>query len=193
MVLEEDCEMMKILPVLLLLLSGCADAVTPAASKSDKPDSSRSLLRDLGPAPELNNKVWLNTPAPIHLADLRGKVILLEMWTFDCINCQHTLPTLNSWYEEYASQRLVIIGNHYPEFPYEANLENLKNAVKDDEINYPVAQDNEGTTWNAYKNKYWPTMYLIDKKGEIRYVRIGEGGYDLTEAAIQSLLAEQYP
>jgi thiol-disulfide isomerase/thioredoxin len=193
MVLEEDCEMMKILPVLLLLLSGCADAVTPAASKSDKPDSSRSLLRDLGPAPELNNKVWLNTPAPIHLADLRGKVILLEMWTFDCINCQHTLPALNSWYEEYASQGLVIIGNHYPEFPYEANLENLKNAVKDDEINYPVAQDNEGTTWNAYKNKYWPTMYLIDKKGEIRYVRIGEGGYDLTEAAIQSLLAEQYP
>jgi thiol-disulfide isomerase/thioredoxin len=193
MVLKEDCEMMKILPVLLLLLSGCADAVTPAASKSDKPDSSRSLLRDLGPAPELNNKVWLNTPAPIHLADLRGKVILLEMWTFDCINCQHTLPALNSWYEEYASQGLVIIGNHYPEFPYEANLENLKNAVKDDEINYPVAQDNEGTTWNAYKNKYWPTMYLIDKKGEIRYVRIGEGGYDLTEAAIQSLLAEQYP
>jgi thiol-disulfide isomerase/thioredoxin len=185
--------MMKILPVLLLLLSGCADAVTPAASKSDKPDSSRSLLRDLGPAPELNNKVWLNTPAQIHLADLRGKVILLEMWTFDCINCQHTLPALNSWYEEYASQGLVIIGNHYPEFPYEANLENLKNAVKDDEINYPVAQDNEGTTWNAYKNKYWPTMYLIDKKGKIRYVRIGEGGYDLTEAAIQSLLAEQYP
>jgi thiol-disulfide isomerase/thioredoxin len=180
--------MNKLLSVFLLLLSGCAAAkTTPPAAQ---PQPTQSPLRDLGPAPELNNKVWLNTPAPLKLADLRGKVILLEMWTFECINCQHTLPTLNDWYGAYKDQGLIIIGNHFPEFPSEANLDNLKQAIKADGIEYPVAQDNDGATWNAYKNRFWPTMYLIDKKGEIRYVHIGEGGYDLTESAIQSLLAE---
>jgi len=84
----------------------------------------------LGPAPELTNTIWLNTPKPLHLADLRGKVVLLEMWTFDCINCRHTIPQLNAWYKTYASQGLVIIGNHYPEFPVEADLNNLKQAVR---------------------------------------------------------------
>jgi len=175
-----------ILPVFMLLLSGCAAAMPSHL------DASQIPLRDMGPAPELNNKVWLNTPAPLHLADLRGKVVLLEMWTFDCINCQHTIPTLNGWYDKYSDQGLVIIGNHTPEFPLEADLNNLKLAVLGDGIRYPVAQDNDEATWNAYKNEFWPTMYLIDKKGEIRYVRIGEGGYDITEAAIQSLLAEPY-
>jgi thiol-disulfide isomerase/thioredoxin len=178
-----------LLAFLALLLTGCMD--TP---QDLNPSGSNQVdLRDLGPAPELNNKVWLNTSTPIHLADLRGKVVLLEMWTFACENCQHTIPTLNQWYGKYADKGLVIIGNHYPEFPYEASLDNLKQAVQEDGILYPVAQDNDGDTWIAYENEYWPTMYLIDKKGEIRYIRIGEGGYDLTETAIQTLLAEAYP
>jgi thiol-disulfide isomerase/thioredoxin len=176
----------KLFPLLVMFLCGCA-GVNPDGN------SSVQTLRDLGPAPELTNTVWLNSPEPLRLANLHGKVVLLEMWTFDCINCQHTLPTLNEWYRTYSGQGLVIIGNHFPEFPYEASLDNLRRAVKDQDIQFPVAQDNDGVTWQAFHNQYWPTMYLIDKRGEIRYVRIGEGGYDLTETAIQSLLAEDYP
>ncbi len=175
-----------ILALTALLLAGCM-------STTQAPSSNQVDLQDFGPAPELQNKVWINTPAPIHLANLRGKVILLEMWTFECINCQHTLPYLNQWYKEYSDQGLVIIGNHYPEFPEEANLQNLENAVKADGIQYPVAQDNDGSTWRAYYSEFWPTIYLIDKKGDLRYLRIGEGGDDLTETAIQTLLAEKYP
>ncbi|HTX90073.1 MAG TPA: redoxin domain-containing protein [Anaerolineales bacterium] len=174
------------LAIALLLLTGCMNS--PTIQGPDQPD-----LRDIGPAPELTNQIWLNTPSPIRLADLRGKVVLLEMWTFDCINCQHTIPTLNRWYQKYSGQGLVIIGNHYPEFPQERDLQNLKNAVQQLGIRYPVAQDNDGATWQAYDSEYWPTIYLIDKKGDIRYVAIGEGGYDITESAFQSLLAESYP
>lgn len=100
------------------------------------------------------------------------------------------IPSLKEWDERYRDQGLVIIGNHYPEFSFEEDLTNLQNAVTEYGIEYPVAQDNDGATWRAYKNRYWPTLYLIDKNGHIRYVHIGEGGYKETEAAIQSLLAE---
>jgi hypothetical protein len=103
------------------------------------------------------------------------------------------IPSLRGWYETYGSKGLVVIGNHYPEFSYEKDLDNLKDAVKRLEIPYPVVQDNDGATWSAYNNRYWPTMYLIDKKGDLRYVHIGEGNYDKTESAIQDLLAEAYP
>lgn len=103
------------------------------------------------------------------------------------------IPSLKEWDRKYRSQGLVIIGNHYPEFSFEENLANLEAAVADFGIEYPVAQDNDGATWRAYKNHYWPTLYLIDKKGHIRYARIGEGGYAETESAIQALLAEAYP
>jgi thiol-disulfide isomerase/thioredoxin len=147
-------------------------------------------LPDLGPAPELTNTTWLNVDAPLRLADLRGKVVGLEMWTFGCINCQHVMPSLKQWDETYRDQGLVIIGNHYPEFSFEEDLTNLQNAIAENEIHYAVAQDNDGATWKAYENRYWPTLYLIDKKGHLRYVHIGEGGYQETEAAIQALLAE---
>jgi thiol-disulfide isomerase/thioredoxin len=183
-----------IVPVFLLFLTGCAAAISqPATSSVNTSATPWSDLPDLGPAPELTNTTWLNTPTPLRLANLHGKVVLLEMWTFDCINCRHTIPQLNAWYKTYSNQGLVIIGNHFPEFPYEADLTNLQKAVQDLGIQYPVAQDNQGVTWNAYKNNFWPTMYLIDKSGHIRYVRIGEGGYDITGAAIQSLFAERYP
>jgi thiol-disulfide isomerase/thioredoxin len=175
--------MKTILPVLLLFLTGCV-------ALTSQPASPKSTLRDQGLAPELTNETWLNTPKPLRLADLRGKVVLLEMWTYDCINCRHTIPQLNAWYKTYASQGLVIIGNHYPEFAYESDLANLKKAVHDLGIQYPVAQDNQGVTWSAYENSYWPTIYLIDKSGHIRYIQIGEGAYAITETAIQNLLAE---
>lgn len=103
------------------------------------------------------------------------------------------IPSLKEWDEKYRDQGLVIIGNHYPEFSHEENLDNLKAKVFEYGIEYPVAQDNDGATWRAYNNRYWPTLYLIDKQGHIRYVHIGEGRYEETEAAIQTLLAEQYP
>lgn len=157
----------------------------------EKPSSSSASLPDLGPAPELAGDVWLNSPSPLRLADLRGKVVIIEMWTFGCINCQHVIPSLKDWHSRYAEQGLVIIGNHFPEFGYEADLENLKEAVRRSGIQYPVVQDNDGVTWSAYNNHYWPALYLIDKRGRLRYVHIGEGAYRETEAAIQTLLAER--
>ncbi len=103
------------------------------------------------------------------------------------------IPSLKEWDETYRDQGLVIIGNHYPEFSFEEDLTNLQAAVAENGIEYAVAQDNDGATWRAYKNRYWPTLYLIDKNGHLRYVHIGEGRYNETEAAIQSLIAESYP
>jgi hypothetical protein len=102
------------------------------------------------------------------------------------------IPSLKEWDQKYRDQGLVIIGNHYPEFSYEEDLANLQAAVVEHGIEYAVAQDNDGTTWRAYKNRYWPTLYLIDKKGHLRYIHIGEGRYNETEAAIQGLLTEPF-
>ncbi len=166
-------------------LTACSAVVQPVKGNASLPH--------LGSAPELTNAVWLNTNSPLRLAGLRGKVVGLEMWTFECINCQHVMPYLKNWYGKYSDQGLVIIGNHYPEFAYESDLNNLKAAVARDGIEYPIAQDNEGATWNAYHNMYWPALYLIDKRGEIRYVHFGEGAYDEIEMNIKALLAESYP
>jgi thiol-disulfide isomerase/thioredoxin len=150
-------------------------------------------LPDQGRAPEWTNDTWLNTPGPLRLADLRGKVVLLEFWTFGCVNCQHVVPSLRTWHARYAAQGLVVVGDHYPEFEYEADLGRLQDAVDRMEIAYPVAQDNDRRTWDAYKIRYWPTLVLIDKAGHIRYEHIGEGAYEETEAAIQALLREPDP
>ena len=173
--------------LVLFGLTACSAAVVQSVK------SGSASLPDLGSAPEITNLVWLNTTSPLRLADLRGKVIGLEMWTLGCINCQHVIPSLKSWYGKYEDQGLVIIGNHYPEFSYESDFNNLKNAVADDGIEYPVAQDNNGATWNAYHNMYWPALYLVDKRGQIRYVHFGEGAYDEIETNIKALLAESYP
>jgi hypothetical protein len=185
--------MKRLLIVLALLaLTACSTGAPGDGMKSSLQLPSVPLP-DLGPAPELKNSTWLNTDSPLQLADLRGKVIGLEMWTFACINCQHVMPYLKDWYARYEDQGLVLIGNHFPEFSYEADLKNLQKAVADDGILYPVAQDNDGETWDAYHNNYWPSLYLIDKRGHIRYVHIGEGAYDEIEGNIKSLLAEAYP
>ena len=124
---------------------------------------------------------------------MRGQVVLLNMWTFACINCEHVVPYLRGWYDLYHAQGLQVIGNHFPEFDYEADFNNLSQAVNRLNVRYPVAQDNQGQTWRAYGTQYWPTIFLIDKRGHIRYQTIGEGAYPQTEAAIQALLAERYP
>lgn len=180
-----------LLSLLALFIFGCAPQ-PDASFATDSPMLKTTSLPDLGLAPELTNDVWLNVDAPLHLADLRGKVVILEMWTFGCINCQNVMPSLKEWHAKYKDQGLVIIGNHFPEFSYEADLANLKDAIVRYGIEYPVAQDNDGATWKTYKNHYWPTLYLIDKQGHIRYVHIGEGRYQQTEANIKALLEEEY-
>ena len=175
------------------LLIGCASQSAtqrPAQVQSAMPKL--ASLPDLGPAPELINDTWLNVDSPLRLADLRGKVVMVEMWTFGCINCQNVKPSLKEWHAKYNDQGLVINGNHFPEFSYEKDLANLKDAIARYDIQYAVAQDNDGSTWRAYKNHYWPTLYLIDKQGRIRYVHIGEGRYKETEENIKALLAEEY-
>jgi thiol-disulfide isomerase/thioredoxin len=180
-----------LLGLMTLVLFGCALQQTEAPS-ADTSMYKINTLPDLGLAPELTNETWLNVDAPLRLADLRGKVVIVEMWTFGCINCQHVMPSLKEWHAKYKDQGLVIIGNHFPEFSFEADLTNLKDAIARYEIEYAVAQDNDGATWKAYKNHYWPALYLIDKQGHIRYVHIGEGRYTQTEENIKTLLEETY-
>jgi thiol-disulfide isomerase/thioredoxin len=133
---------------------------------------------------------FVNTPAPIKLADLKGKVVLVHFWTYPCINCIHTIPYLNDWYQKYSNKGLVIIGVQTPEFSDEKNIDNVKAAVIHFQIKYPVILDNNYATWNAFGNNYWPRDYLVDNQGYIRYSHIGEGDYAQTEQMIQSLLAE---
>lgn len=141
-------------------------------------------------APEIRGVgAWINSE-PLRIADLRGKVVLVDFWTYSCINCQRTQPYLNAWYKKYADDGLVIIGMHAPEFAFERVKSNVQRAVDDAGIKYPVALDNDFATWQAYDNQYWPAKYLIDKNGQVRYTHFGEGKYDKTEKAIQALLGE---
>ena len=131
---------------------------------------------------------WLNGP-PQDLRNLRGKVVLVEFWTYSCINCVRVMPYVKQWHAKYRDQGLVVIGVHTPEYGYEKKLSNVRAAVQRFGITYPVAQDNGYETWNAYGNRYWPAMYLIDQQGRIVYQHFGEGDYEVTEAKIQQLLA----
>ncbi len=130
---------------------------------------------------------WLNSP-PLALEELRGKVVLVKFWTYTCINCIRTFPFVNAWEEKYADDGLVIVGVHTPEFEFEKDLGNLRQAVADNEIRYPVVQDNDYKIWRAYANRYWPAKYLIDKNGCIVNEHFGEGKYEETEELIQELL-----
>jgi thiol-disulfide isomerase/thioredoxin len=142
------------------------------------------------PAPEIINDTWINSE-PLRLTGLRGKVVLVQFWTFGCYNCQNVEPYIKSWHEKFKDHGLVVIGVHSPEFGHERVLKNVRSYVREHNIQYAVAIDNNYQTWNSYQNHYWPAMYLIDKKGAIRYRRIGEGGYDQTEKQIRDLLAER--
>lgn len=141
-------------------------------------------------APELTGtQEWFNTD-PLKLADLKGKVVLIDFWTYSCINCIRTLPYIEAWYEAYKDDGFVVIGVHAPEFAFEKKAENVGRAIKDYKLTYPVVQDNDLATWTAFANHYWPAHYLIDKEGRVRREHFGEGEYDQTEKAIRALLAE---
>jgi thiol-disulfide isomerase/thioredoxin len=148
----------------------------------------------LGRAPGfVGTQRWFNTPGgrALSLRRLRGHVVLVDFWTYSCINCIRTLPYLNAWYRKYHSKGLEIVGVHTPEFPFEHSASNVAAAISQDGIRYPVVQDNAYRTWNAYGNQYWPAEYLIDGRGRLRLVEYGEGGYGAKERAIRSLLAAQ--
>jgi thiol-disulfide isomerase/thioredoxin len=178
-------------------LSACrsqpaAISASPAASPGSASPATSSIASAVAATgsrlPEFQGITeWLNS-GPIGLADLTGKVVLVQIWTFACINCQRTLPHIVSWHQKYASKGLQVIGVHTPEFAFERDRGNVLKAIKQHGITYPVAIDNDFKTWKAYQNEYWPHLFLADRQGIQRYDHIGEGAYDETEKLIQTLL-----
>jgi cytochrome c biogenesis protein CcdA/thiol-disulfide isomerase/thioredoxin len=147
-------------------------------------------LGDYGQAPEFEGiRDWINSE-PLTLAGLRGKVVVLDFWTYSCINCLRTLPHVKAWYEAYRDDGLVIVGVHTPEFAFERDPGNVRRAVRDHGISYPVALDPGFETWQAWDNQYWPAKYFVDRSGRIRYAHFGEGDYEESERVIRTLLAE---
>lgn len=166
----------------------------PSVAENTGRQVAGSDLSDYGQAPEFTGiSTWLNTenstPLTLH-EDLKGKVVLIDFWTYSCINCIRTLPYLREWQEKYKDAGFTVVGVHTPEFLFEHKTSNVEEALKKYQLSYPVAQDNEYATWQAYENRYWPAHYLIDVEGRIRYTHFGEGEYEKTEAAIQELLNE---
>ena len=130
---------------------------------------------------------WLNSP-PLTPAGLRGNVVLIDFWTYTCINWLRTLPYVRAWADKYKDQGLVVIGVHAPEFAFEKQIDNVRRAVKDMRITYPIAIDNEHAIWRAFRNQAWPALYFVDAKGQIRHHHFGEGEYEQSETTIQQLL-----
>ena len=166
----------------------------PTPTAVPTPSLSLPITEDTIKAPRISGEGinnWINSEELI-LSELQeeNKVVLVDFWTYTCINCIRTLPYLKQWHEKYADRGLVIIGIHTPEFEFEKSLDNVKEAIEGFEIKYPVVQDNNYWTWNSFNNRYWPAKYLIDKDGNIRYSHFGEGRYDETEQAIRLLLEE---
>jgi len=189
---------MKYLPYILIILIIFLAAGFYIDRTSEQETNNLSLmtndkamgadLKNYGQAAEFTgiNK-WLNSEQ-LTMQGLRGKVVLIDFWTYSCINCIRTLPYVTGWYEKYKDDGLVIVGVHTPEFEFEKVASNVETAIKRYNINYPVAQDNNFATWNAYKNRFWPAHYLVDQKGQIVYTHFGEGSYDITENKIRFLL-----
>ncbi|QIB03333.1 cytochrome c biogenesis protein DipZ [Pseudomonas fluorescens] len=170
------------------LLENVPKAIDYVVSKAGA--SSMPTLESQGTMPALDGAVqWLNSP-PLSSESLRGKVVLVDFWTYDCINCQHTLPYVNGWAKKYEKDGLVVIGVHTPEYGYEKIIDNVREQVRKLDIHYPVAIDNQYAIWRAFNNQYWPAHYFIDAKGQVRYSHFGEGRYDEQEQVIQQLLQE---
>lgn len=178
------------LSFILVLISALSFSLFSAMKKhnSGAPDDSDKWSGK--PAPELSRGEWINSK-PLKLSELRGQVVLIEFWTFGCYNCRNTIPYVNQWQKKYGGEKFKIIGVHTPEFKTEKIFSRVKEQTAKLGIEYAVVTDNEYKTWEAYEQQYWPVVYLVDKKGIIRYVHIGEGNYDETEKTIQSLLAEK--
>jgi cytochrome c biogenesis protein CcdA/thiol-disulfide isomerase/thioredoxin len=163
------------------------ESSAPAATKA--PGANEALPVE-GTLPPLDGATaWLNSP-PLTREALRGKVVVVDFWTYSCVNCLRTLPYVRAWYDKYKDQGLVVLGVHAPEFAFEKDLDNVRRAVKDLGVDYPVALDNDYAIWRAFDNRYWPAHYFVDAEGRIRYHHFGEGDYAESEAVIQKLLAE---
>jgi thiol-disulfide isomerase/thioredoxin len=163
-------------------LTGGSLRVVPAKTLMPETDSPTS--------PEFAPGTWINSE-PLTLTGLRGRVVLIDFWTFGCYNCRNTLPFLKRWHERYSDKGLTIVGVHSPEFDAEKKIENLRREVTSLGIRYPVITDNDYETWRGYGVEAWPTVILVDKTGHVRWSHVGEGAYDETEGAIQKLLAEK--
>ncbi|HET7443953.1 MAG TPA: cytochrome c biogenesis protein DipZ [Solirubrobacterales bacterium] len=169
--------------------------LTPAHRKASAggPAGPAADLPVYGQAPEFTDtERWFNTPGdrPLTMRGLRGRVVLIDFWTYSCVNCIRTLPYLNAWNKRYAKEGLTIVGVHSPEFPFEREADNVEAAIAREGIEYPVVQDNELGTWTAYGNQYWPAEYFVDARGRVRYAHFGEGDYAKKEDVIRELLAE---
>jgi thiol-disulfide isomerase/thioredoxin len=161
-----------------------------AASAIAAPFSATAALPIEGPMPSLAGATgWLNSP-PLSPAELRGKVVILDVWTYTCINWLRTLPYVRAWAEKYKDKGLVVIGVHSPEFPFEHDLANVRRAAAEMRVTYPVAIDNDFAIWRALNNQYWPALYIVDAQGRIRHHQFGEGGYEEAERVIQQLLVD---
>jgi len=177
----------------LLIIGGViyinTDKIMPEDMKLDNILKSAKLPVK-GEAPELAGiDGWINSE-PLTLEELRGKVVLVDFWTYTCINCIRTFPHITAWYEKYKDNGFVLLGIHSPEFRFEKEKENVEREARKNNLTYPIALDNDMKTWNAFANRYWPAKYLLDVEGNIRYIHFGEGRYEETEKAIQQLLLE---
>jgi thiol-disulfide isomerase/thioredoxin len=155
-----------------------------------------TTLINCGEAPNFTGiTAWLNTPngKPLTISQLRGKVVLVDFWTYSCINCQRSLPHVEAWYHDYAKDGFVVVGVHTPEFAFEHVVSNIRAQSRSLGVDYPIAVDNNYDTWDAYDNEYWPAEYLIDAQGNVRHVDFGEGGYSVTEGLIRQLLHAAHP
>ena len=173
----------------LASLSG--DAGSLSSCPSGTPE-----LRACGAAPQFKGITkWLNTPGdkPLTLTGLRGKVVLVDFWTYSCINCQRSLPHVEAWYSAYHDDGLEVVGVHTPEFAFEHVVSNIQQAAQQLGVHYPIAVDNNYKTWDAYSNEYWPAEYLVDASGDVRHVTFGEGDYGTTESLIRKLLVSADP
>ncbi|HZE71495.1 MAG TPA: redoxin family protein [Pyrinomonadaceae bacterium] len=169
------------------LLNACVARLTGGSQLV----SSNSLMSETESptAPEFASGSWINS-APLTLKGLRGRVVLVDFWTFGCYNCRNTLPFIKRWHELYGDKGLTIVGVHSPEFDTEKKVENVRREVASLGIRYPVVTDNDYETWRAYRVEAWPTVFVLDKTGRVRWTHVGEGAYDETDRTIQQLLME---
>jgi thiol-disulfide isomerase/thioredoxin len=173
-----------------LIASFLASSAIPSAAE-EAPRSFASPLEVAAAQDTAPNFVgitrWFNS-APLDIAGLRGKVVLVDFWTYGCVNCVNTLPHVTALYNKYRDRGLVVVGVHTPEFPFERSASNVQAALKRHGISYPVAQDNDSKTWNAYRNQYWPAQYVVDQTGRIVFQHAGEGQYDEIDRTVARLL-----
>ena len=174
----------------LAVVSGYVSRLTSGGQMM--PSQSMTEEKKAPAAPEISNGIWINSE-PLTLKSLHGRVVLIDFWTFACYNCRNTLPSLKKWDAQYRDKGLTIVGVHTPELDFERDIDQLRREVAGLGIKYPVVTDQDYSTWKAYSVEAWPTLFVLDKQGRVRWTHVGEGYYDETEQVIKKLLAEESP